>query len=232
MRLLLLTVSALLVAIPHASAAPSDVAFALVPVHHAHDPWQIAWTKEANDAQPAAKSVSLDVPPDTPADAAPSADEAQRPRRPVAVEYSDAYRKRLKIHKYASFAMLPLFGAELALGQSLYNSSANVGAKRAAHGFIGAGIVGLFAVDTVTGAWNMFGESRKDPNHRTLKLVHGLLMMAADVGFLATEASGPNSRSARHALTFETDKVTHRNIAIASMSVATFSYLLMLIGNR
>jgi hypothetical protein len=56
--------------------------------------------------------------------------------------------------------------------------------------------------------------------------------MAADVGFLATEASGPNSGSPRQALTFETSKVTHRNIAIASMSVATAGYLMMLFGNH
>ena len=34
------------------------------------------------------------------------------------------------------------------------------------------------------------------------------------------------------ALTFETDKVTHRNIAIASMSIATAGYLIMLFGNH
>jgi len=231
MRLLVPVALALAVAVPPAAAAPADVPFALVPVRHAHDPWQIAWVPAADAARPAARSVSFDVPAAEVA-AAAGGDEAQRPRRRVAIEYSDGYKTRLKIHKYASFAMLPLFGAEFALGQSLYNSSANVGGKRAAHGAIGAGIVGLFAVDTVTGAWNLFGQARKDPNHRTLKFVHGLLMMAADVGFLATTSSGPNSRSFRHALTFETDKVTHRNIAVASMSVATLSYLIMLIGNR
>jgi hypothetical protein len=56
--------------------------------------------------------------------------------------------------------------------------------------------------------------------------------MAADVGFVATAQSGPNSRSQRQALTYETDKVTHRNIAIASISVGTAGYLLMLFGNR
>lgn len=234
MRLLLPIALTLAVAIPPAAAAPATAPFTLVPIRHAHNPWRIAWVPSADAARPSVRAVMFDVPAADIASTAPASDddEAQRQRRRVAVEYSDAYRTRLKIHRYASFAMLPLFGAELALGQSLYNSSANVGGKRAAHGFIGAGIVGLFAVDTVTGAWNMFGESRKDPNHRTLKLVHGLLMMAADAGFLATEASGPNSRSARQALTFETNKVTHRNIAIASMSVATFSYLIMLIGNR
>ena len=57
-------------------------------------------------------------------------------------------------------------------------------------------------------------------------------MMAADVGFVATTRSGPNSGSPRQALTFEANKVTHRNMAIASISVGTAGYLLMLFGNH
>src|ERR1019366_1367116 len=77
-----------------------------------------------------------------------------QPVHAAAVEHSDAYLTRKKIHKYASFATLPLFATEFALGQSLYNTPANLGSKRVAHGIVGAGIVGLFAVNTVTGAWN------------------------------------------------------------------------------
>jgi hypothetical protein len=57
-------------------------------------------------------------------------------------------------------------------------------------------------------------------------------MMAADVGFLATTQSGPNSQSPRQALTFVTSATTHRNMALASISVATAGYLIMLFGNR
>lgn len=127
---------------------------------------------------------------------------------------------------------MPLFAAEVALGQSLYNTPANAGGKRAAHAVVGTGIVALFGVNTVTGAWNLFGEGRREPEGRTRRLLHGILMMAADVGFLATAASGPNSESEHGASTFETDKVTHRNLAIASVSVGTAGYLLMLFGNH
>ena len=182
---------------------------------------------KSNDGDaPAVATLSLEVPPSLLQQA-----DAQ-PLHTAAVEHSDAYQTRRKIHKYASFATLPLFATELALGQSLYNTSANAGSKRTAHAVVGAGIVGLFAVNTVTGAWNMFGEDRNDPNGRTLRLVHGLLMMAADVGFVATWQSGPNSGSQRQALTFETRKATHRNMAIASISVGTAGYLLMLFGNH
>jgi hypothetical protein len=86
-------------------------------------------------------------------------------------------------------------------------------------------------VNTVTGAWNLFGEGWRDKEGRTLRLVHGLLMMASDAGFLATWASAPKSPG-RGAATFDADRVTHRNMAIASVSIGTAGYLLMLFGNH
>src|SRR5258707_8103374 len=148
--------------------------------------------------------------------------------RGTAVEPSKSSNTRAKIHKYASFATLPLFAAEVALGQSLDGSNDS---KKGAHAVVGAGIVGLFAVNTVTGAWNLFGEGRQEKEGRTLRLVHGLLMMAADVGFLATTASAP-STGRNGALTFEASRTTHRNLAIASVSVGTAGYLMMLFGNH
>ena len=180
-----------------------------------HDPWRIDW-RATSAATPAMHLSAADG----------------QPLHAAAVEHSDAYRTRAKIHKYTSFATLPLFAAELALGQSLYNTPANAGGKRAAHAAVGAGIIGLFGVGTVTGAWNLFGEGRRDKDGRTLRLVHGLLMMAADAGFLATWAAGPNSNSQREASTFESDKATHRTLAITSIGIGTAGYLLMLFGNR
>ena len=66
----------------------------------------------------------------------------------------------------------------------------------------GAGIIGLFGVNTVTGAWNLFGEGRKDPHGRTLRLVHGLLMMAA------TSGSSPPRRTVRAATVSATRRPT------------------------
>jgi len=228
MRLTVLTAAAAVMIAAVAPPASAEAAFSLVPAPHAKHPWRVSWAPAA--PAPTAPAVRFDLPPDAALDS--DGGQAAPRRRVVAIEYSDGYRLRQRIHKYASFAMLPLFGAELAVGQSLYNSSANAGGKRSAHAALGSAIGALFAVNTVTGVWNMFGEGRKDPNGRTLRLVHGLLMMAADVGFLATAASGPSSEDGREALRFEGDKVTHRNIAIASMSIGTVGYLIMLVGNR
>src|SRR4030095_9884340 len=71
----------------------------------------------------------------------------------VAIEYSDAYRTRAKIHRIASFATLPLFATEGILGQSIYNNPSE--AKKNAHVAVAAGIGTLFAVNTATGIWNL-----------------------------------------------------------------------------
>jgi hypothetical protein len=149
--------------------------------------------------------------------------------RPVAIEYSDAYYTRAKIHKYASFATLPLFATEVYLGQSLYDGSGD-DMKKGAHAAVGAGIGGLFAVNTVTGVWNMW-EARKDPVHRKMRLLHGVLMLAADGGFVATAAMTPNIKRFGP-ITLANDASTHRTLALTSIGIATGSYLLMLFGNR
>jgi hypothetical protein len=150
---------------------------------------------------------------------AAAADPATQPAaHAAAIEYSHGYEVRAKIHKYASVTMLPLFGADVLVGQSLYNSSSD--SKKGVHVALGAGIGGLFAVNTVTGAWNLI-ESRKDPNKRGVKLLHGLMMLGADAGFLATGMMTPESE---HGLSdVSADKRTHRTIAFTSMGLATAS---------
>lgn len=226
-RSLIVGVLTVLLVASHASAETLKSTANLFSPQANHDPWHISWLSSNDEATaPAVPARSLAFP------STLLQPDSGQPLHPAAVEHSDAYQMRKKIHKYASFATLPLFATELALGQSLYNASETSGSKRSAHATVGASIVGLFAVNTVTGAWNMFGEDRKDPNGRMLRLVHGLLMMAAEVGFVAASQSAPGDDSRRQALTFQASKATHRNIAIASISVGTAGYLVMLFGNR
>src|SRR5436190_2786470 len=160
---------------------------ALFTTQPGRDPWQIDWMNLGRSATVVAgRSLAFPVASAQPPD--------NQPLHPVAIEHSDAYQTRAKIHKYASFATLPLFATELWLGQSVFNSPpGGAGSKKGAHIAVGSGIIGLFAVNTVTGAWNMFGgEGRQEKEGRTLRLVHGLLMMAADGGFLATWATAPH----------------------------------------
>lgn len=167
------------------------------------------------------------APPAHAQDADPPAQD-QTPR-PKAIEYSEGYETRAKIHKYASFATLPLIGTEAVLGQSLYNDPySRTSPKRGAHIAVGTAITGLFAVNSVTGVWNLW-ESRHDPNHRTLRLWHGIMMLGADAGFVAAYGTGPGGRNL---INFDSQKQTHRTVVFTTMGVATASYLMMLIGNH
>jgi hypothetical protein len=150
------------------------------------------------------------------------------PTHPAATTYSNGYEVRLKIHKYSSWATIPLFATEFALGQSLYNNP-ETGSKRTAHGIVGAGIVGLFGVNTVTGVWNLW-EGRHDTEGRKMRIVHSILMLAADGGFLAAEATAPHMHNG--IITNPSDKSLHRDVAVASIGVSTVGYLLMLIKGR
>ena len=143
--------------------------------------------------------------------------------------YTHAYEVRADIHKYASYATLPLYAGEFALGQSLYNDPGN-GTRRSLHGAVGAGIIGLAAVNTVTGAWNLW-VSRHDEKGRKLRVLHRVLLMASNAGFVAAWATAPSSHN-RGTPAFNDDKVTHRNIAVASIGVGTVGYLIMVLGHH
>lgn len=146
--------------------------------------------------------------------------------RPKAFEYSDGYRTRLKIHKYASFATIPIFAAQYAVGQELYDGTGS-DSTRSAHTALAAGTAALFAVNTVTGVWNL-SESRKDPNHRTKRTIHGVLMLLADAGFVATGLMAPENEHEGGTSETSGNASAHRTVALTSMGIATVGYLIML----
>ena len=180
--------------------------------------WQIDWSAsstQATDFHAALANAIVGSPEQT----------APPPR---ATEYSHGYQVRAKIHKYASFATLPLFATEFALGQSLYNDPG--GGKKTAHAIVGAGIGSLFAVNSVTGVWNML-EASKDPVGRKRRLTHGILMLAADAGFFGTFLSAPGGHE-RDFNEFNDSRSTHRTVAITSIGLATAGYLTMIFGGK
>jgi hypothetical protein len=147
--------------------------------------------------------------------------------RPVAIEYSDAHLTRAKIHKYASWATIPLLGTEFWLGEKLYNDPNSLTSNlRGVHGAVGVGLIGFFAVQSVTGAWNMI-EAKSAPGH-TKRLVHGLMMLAAEGGLVAAAASAPGT-GRNNLVNFDANAATHRDIAIASIGLGTAGYLFMLL---
>lgn len=144
----------------------------------------------------------------------------------VSIEYSEWYGRRLTIHRWASYSTLPLFAFQFLAGRELYEKSSDApGWARKGHGVAATGVAALFVVNTVTGVWNLW-DARKDPEGRTRRTAHGLLMLAADAGFTAT---GMLAESAERS---PEDRRLHRSVALTSMGVATVSYLIMLIPQQ
>ena len=154
------------------------------------------------------------------------------PPRPRAFVYSDGYRLRAKIHRYASFATLPLFVTESIVGQSLYQNPTS--GKKSAHLAVATGMGILFGVNSVTGVWNLI-EARKDSNGRTRRLLHGVLLLAADAGFLATAALAPDSEFGEgggRAGSSSGSRGAHRAMAFTSIGLASAGYIVMLFGGK
>lgn len=149
-------------------------------------------------------------------------------RRPRAIEYSDAYYKRLTIHRVASYAELPLFGVEYVLGERLLNDERTgdpPSSLKAAHVGVAGALGVLFALNTVTGVWNLW-DSRHDPSNHTLRIVHAVAMLSADAGFALAGAIGGNAKDSLH------DAQQHRAVSVASMAVATAGTAIMWFFNN
>ena len=143
-------------------------------------------------------------------------------RRPQAVEYSDWYARRLVVHRIASYAMVPLFVGQLITGSQLMAKGAAAPSwVIKSHGPMATAMLGVFSVNTVTGGWNLW-EARKDPDGRTSRMLHGVLMLVADAGFMATGALQ------KPAETSSSIRSLHRTLAISSIGVSLVSYAIML----
>ena len=223
MRIFIAVFSFLALAATSASANALDSAATLLSNRPTHDVWHVDWLSPYATAAPPGGRLTIH-----PAFMQGDTQGNTQATHAAAIEHSNAYLMRAKIHRYASYATLPLFAAELALGTSIYNGVQEDDWKKGAHGAVGAAIVGLFGVNTVTGAWNLFGEGWQDGGRR-LRLLHALLMMAADAGFVATSMSTP---SEHHGFTFQADRATHRNLALTSIGLGTTGYVVMLLGNH
>lgn len=152
-------------------------------------------------------------------------------QRPRAIEISDAYATRLRIHRYGSYVMLPLFAAQYALGSRLLDQREDIvegernavvsNALRRAHLFTALGVGTLFISNTTTGVWNLY-EDRHNPDHRGLRTVHALTMLLSDVGFVVTGRMGVNGKNGTVA-----DTKRHHAVAVTSMGIATIGASMM-----
>ena len=150
--------------------------------------------------------------------------------RPRAIEVSDGYEMRLRIHRYASYTMIPLFVIQSVAGNQLYQAdrsgTVRPGWAETTHSAGAAGLGALFTVNTVTGVWNLW-DSRQNDVGRTKRWIHSALLLGSDAGFtwsgikLASDAK--NSPSGRD---------QHRRVSYISMGAALAGYAVMLIGGH
>jgi hypothetical protein len=145
--------------------------------------------------------------------AASAADTTTRAQRPRAIEYSDAYHTRLKIHQIGAYAMLPLFITEYFVGQKLLTSTNRSHSLKSTHSLIAGAVGVVFASNTITGVWNAW-DAREDPKGRTRREIHGVLMLASDAGVVWTAMSGGNAKRT------VANARRHRTIAISSIALS------------
>lgn len=146
--------------------------------------------------------------------------------RPKAVEVSDGYATRLTIHRRVSYALIPMFGLQTLAGREIWEKG-NTAPEwaRTGHRIGATAIAGAFAVNVVTGAWNLW-DSRSAREGRALRYVHALSMLTATAGF--TYAGAYLSEEAETNLDA---RDLHRTIALSSVGLTAVSGILMKIFN-
>lgn len=161
-----------------------------------------------------AVAVPSDTPPPTP---------AQRVR---AVEVSEWYGRRLTLHRRLSYTVVPLFAFQYAAGQQIWEKGAAAPAwARRGHRIGAATIGGVFLVNTVTGAWNLW-DSRHTEEGRARRYLHAASMFIADAGF--TWAGAKLSEEAERSLS---KRRLHRTVALSSIALSVTSGLIMYFTN-
>lgn len=157
-------------------------------------------------------------------------------QRRRSVSHSEWYGRRLTLHRYGSYVMLPLFIAQYALGSKLLDQKTDLfegrrttpvdDGLRNTHRAAAIGVGALFVVNTTTGVWNLL-ETRKEPEGRARRNIHALTMLASDAGFAYTGVLG--ARATDHGIP---EARTHRNVALTSFGLATAGAAYMWFGRE
>lgn len=151
--------------------------------------------------------------------------------RRKAVTYSKWYARRLRVHRYGSYAMLPLFVTQYVLGDKLldqktaqYNNTRTTPIDEnllTTHKVVAGAVGALFVVNTTTGLLNLFA-SRHTVEGRKLRTIHALTMLTADAGFAYTGYL--SSKAVDHG---PPEARKHRNMALVSFGISTAGASLM-----
>jgi hypothetical protein len=158
-----------------------------------------------------------------------AADDTTPARRRKAVEISDAYATRLKIHYIASFATIPIFAAQAIVGEQLYHAEQNQNppsrSLRETHDAIAVTLGALFVTNGITGSMNWW-ETRHNAAGRPWRTVHAALMLLSEAGFAYTASLGERARFNAPTGT-NSARDLHRRWAEISAGTALAAYVMM-----
>jgi len=145
-------------------------------------------------------------------------------RRRKAVQVSDWYERRLRIHRYLAYTTIPLYAFQAIAGNQLFQESSGAPEwAKTGHRVGATALAAVFTVNTVTGLWNLW-DSRSVPQGRTRRTIHTILMLASDAGFTYTGVKLSNeAENSLH------KRKQHRNLAYYSMGVAIVGSGMMLV---
>ena len=136
-------------------------------------------------------------------------------RRRKSIEVSEWYERRLRVHRYGSYAIYPLFALQAVAGSQIFPDPQNApGWAKTSHRIGASGLATVFTLNTVTGLWNLW-DSREVPQGRARRTVHALLMLASDAGFTYAGV-----RLSEQAETSVDKRREHRKWAYGSMATA------------
>jgi len=157
-------------------------------------------------------------------------------RRRRVVELSDWYGRRLMVHRITAYTVPALFAWQWYKGDQLMDRARGEGSfdddPKSGHELGAALITSAFAINAVTGAWNLW-EARGTPQGSTARWLHTISMVAAAGGF--AYAGLKLTDDIESAQTFDDAmqaRKDHRNLALASMGVTVVSGVGMWIANR
>jgi hypothetical protein len=149
------------------------------------------------------------------------------PRRRRAIEIGEWYERRLRIHRYGSYTIYPLFALQTLAGSQIFKDPRGAPEwAKTSHRVGATGLAAVFTVNTVTGLWNLW-ESRGASQGRTRRTAHALLMLASDAGFTYAGA-----RLSEQAETNLDKRREHRTWAYASMATALTGVAVITIGRE
>lgn len=146
--------------------------------------------------------------------------------RVKAVEVSDWYARRLRVHQIASYAMIPTFAFQWAAGVQIWENGTEAPRwARTGHRIGATTIATAFTLNVVTGAWNLW-DSRSVSEGRARRYLHAASMMAASAGF-----TWAGARLSEEAESDRDKRALHRRVALSSIGLTAVSGVLMKILN-